>query len=639
MYEVPVLDHDLVNDGLVLFEKFAAEIENLAAIERLQPFEHRYRSGMYRLVLVGEENRGKSSLVSALLGTPDLLPVGPEPMTACVFKIIYGEKMQHRIFFLPKDPDDPEATRPSPLDVLPEEVADYGSEVGNPNNEKRVDFIAVEHPHALLKAGLTIIDLPGLGGLKREHGLLTLSYLPNADAAFFVIDSVSSALTREEMATLDLLKEFTNHVLFVQTKTDAVSEMQWQSWRERNIEEIERRMEIERDTISYFTVSSKLKNDYDRSGNAEDLADSGFAPLLAVLENDLIPRKHDRLAVPMLATLIQEVADLARPIENEITILSVDTEAELKRMEETLRTGQNEFEAWKGQTWPRVLSQFKQEYREAVLSAQTSIATDLDAGAYGPIVGTLISEIVDQNVSAADMEASSAAYNDGAIALCGRRLDHIGVNFEEETLKAYNRAAEKIGEAAQSVLIERPGIKAAPALVGHRMAPRAGIWATAMQGRMGFMVGSMAGGLVASMLFPPLGLAALAATAIGGLFGASRSIIDGRKREREVALNQLRGLLSDTVRRMAHRSMLDFNAAAERNQNTMIEALQLSVSQREDNERSAFSAIEERRRTTREQTQTRIKILTARLQQASAILTVLGRAGVPISDETVRAAA
>lgn len=293
MSESLAFDHDLINQGLALFRDFAASVGRSGAVERLESMEERYRSGLYRLVVVGEEKRGKSSLISALLGTPELLPVGPEPMTACVFKVIYGEKMQHRIFFLPADPDDPEASRPAPLDVLPEQVAEYGSESGNPGNIKRVDFIAVEHPHPLLKAGLAIVDLPGLGGLKREHGVLTLNYLPNADAAFFVVDSTTSALAREEKSTLELLGKFTNHVIFVQTKIDAASELQWQSWRDRNLDEIELLLKVKRDQLSYFPVSSKLKIDFDLRGHPEDLEDSGFQPLLSMLENDLIPSKYE----------------------------------------------------------------------------------------------------------------------------------------------------------------------------------------------------------------------------------------------------------------------------------------------------------------------------------------------------------
>lgn len=124
---------------------------------------------------------------------------------------------------------------------------EYGTADGNPDNVKRVDFIRVQMPHPLLEAGLVIADTPGLGGLFREHSDITWRYVPNADAVFFVLDSVEAVMSKEEVESLHKLRRMTSLLYFVQTKMDAVGTEQWQQWRERNLDIIAEHLQIPRD--------------------------------------------------------------------------------------------------------------------------------------------------------------------------------------------------------------------------------------------------------------------------------------------------------------------------------------------------------------------------------------------------------
>jgi GTP-binding protein EngB required for normal cell division len=634
MPAVPALDHPLIDEALQKFEQFASRIGKPAAWTKIQPLVDRYHEGLYRLVLVGEEKRGKSSFVAALLGQPDLVPIGPEPMTAAVFKIVYGPRMQHRVFFLPTDPDDPDGSRRAPLDVSPDAVADYGTDRGNPNNEKNVDFIAIEHPHPLLKAGLTIVDLPGLGGLKQEHGLLTLRYLPNADAAFFVVDSVMSAITRQETVTLEHLRGYTDHIIFVQTKIDAVSMLQWQSWRDRNLGEIEKRLGIQPSDIRYYPVSNVLKSSFDSTGEREDLDDSGFAPLLRLLEENLIPRKHDRLAIPMLAALVHEIAEASQPIENEIAIREASSTDELDRMETDLRQAQQDYEQWRAEKLPGIMARFREEFRDAEIESDRAIDRDLEPSEHGPIVGSLMRSLEDcKDLSAKQVAEQSGAINDSAVALCGQRLSEISSQFESQVGAAYDRAADGVGQAAQPLVIDyRAGAIDLPM---ERLKPRSrsSLWNLAMQGRVGAMGGAMAAGIVAHLLFPPLTIATIAATLFGAIFGASRSIREVRLREREQAEQQLRVLLVDTVRRLKQHGAREMRAGAEKTRNAMMASLTDMVTQRERDEKSAISAIADQRRRTREETASLIRDLKVKIEMARMILRVLRQAGVPLESE------
>jgi hypothetical protein len=151
------------------FLVLAAHLNEAQSAERIKPALEQYRLGLFRLVVVGEIKKGKSSFINALLGEPDLLPTMSDVATSTVYKILYGKEKKYKVFFLPQDIEHPEASTPPPLEITPEQVADYGTENGNPDNKRQVDFIGVQLPHPLLKTGVVIIDTPGLGGVFREH--------------------------------------------------------------------------------------------------------------------------------------------------------------------------------------------------------------------------------------------------------------------------------------------------------------------------------------------------------------------------------------------------------------------------------------------------------------------------------------
>ena len=50
-------------------------------------------SQLYRVAVIGEFKRGKSSLINAIIGA-DVLPTDILPMTAAITRVTYGEKRQ-----------------------------------------------------------------------------------------------------------------------------------------------------------------------------------------------------------------------------------------------------------------------------------------------------------------------------------------------------------------------------------------------------------------------------------------------------------------------------------------------------------------------------------------------------------------
>ena len=188
----------------------------------------RWGAGLFRVVVMGEIKKGKSSFINAFLGVKDLVPVASDIATSTVFKIHYGKEHAYRVFF------EPEAGKDS-LWITKDELAEYGTETGNPANKKQVSFIEVIHPSPLLKTGIVIYDTPGLGGLYKEHKKITWNYVPRADAVFFVTDSVESPIGLEEIKHLNTVRKITPHLYFVQTKASAVDKEAREARRENNL--------------------------------------------------------------------------------------------------------------------------------------------------------------------------------------------------------------------------------------------------------------------------------------------------------------------------------------------------------------------------------------------------------------------
>ena len=186
--------------------------------KRMQSLVGRLDSGVFRIVVMGEVKKGKSSFINALLGWPDLLPVDTDVATSTAYKILYGPTERITVFYLPAD-EDPQAVS-DPVEIPRERLSEFGTEAGNPGNDKRVDFIAIELPNTLLQEGVALVDTPGVGGLFKKHRDITFRFAPNADAVLFVMDSVECVISADEIRFLAELRKTTEQVIFLQTKTD-----------------------------------------------------------------------------------------------------------------------------------------------------------------------------------------------------------------------------------------------------------------------------------------------------------------------------------------------------------------------------------------------------------------------------------
>jgi predicted GTPase len=202
----------------------AAREKLLALIRELDPEsartieELRARRGRNpSVVVVGETNRGKSSLVNALLGQPGLSPVDADVATATYLVFGHAEQWTARACY-------PGQLAPVPID-LAELVRWVSAAHELPAGQLPPRYVEVDGPVELLSQ-LSIVDTPGVGGLESVHGELAKEAAATATALLFVVDA-SSPFTSGELNFLAGIGERVETVLFALSKVD-----QYRGWRQ-----------------------------------------------------------------------------------------------------------------------------------------------------------------------------------------------------------------------------------------------------------------------------------------------------------------------------------------------------------------------------------------------------------------------
>src|SRR5690349_5742054 len=137
---------------------------------------------LFTLVIVGEFNAGKSSLINALFGAK-LRAEGPIPVDDVISVLRYGEtQSQHK-------------------------VSDYVIEQFYP-----IDFLR----------NITLVDTPGTNSIVARHQEITEDFIPRADLVLFVT-SIDRPLSESERRFLEYIRNWGKKVVFVINKTDTKS--------------------------------------------------------------------------------------------------------------------------------------------------------------------------------------------------------------------------------------------------------------------------------------------------------------------------------------------------------------------------------------------------------------------------------
>jgi len=154
-------------------------------IEDMESASRNLRQGVFRLLVLGDMKRGKSTFLNALIGE-NLLPSDVNPCTALLTILRYGPEKKITVHFI--DGTAPETisfeTFKQRYTIDPAEAKRLESdeELAFPN----VSHAVAEYPLPLLERGVEIVDSPGLNDTEARNAL-SLGYINSCHAILFVL--------------------------------------------------------------------------------------------------------------------------------------------------------------------------------------------------------------------------------------------------------------------------------------------------------------------------------------------------------------------------------------------------------------------------------------------------------------------
>lgn len=301
----PGVDAGDASGRLTHMGSLAREFGSERVAEEATGQAERLAEGRFYVACIGQFKRGKSTLLSALVGDR-ILPTGVVPITAVPTVLRYGKTRRARVRF-----QGGEWT-----DIPPEELTPYVSEEHNPENAKGVAGVEVFVPSALLEGGMCLVDTPGLGSIFSGNTATTLAFVPHIDAAIIVVGA-DPPIAGEELALVEEVGKQVRQLLVVLNKADRTSDAERQIAGPFTRKVLEKRLGRAVGPIYEVSAFERLKKgqagwDWDAFVAALQKLDEESGRLLVRTAGE---RGLRRLADELLAVILEEREALVRPIE------------------------------------------------------------------------------------------------------------------------------------------------------------------------------------------------------------------------------------------------------------------------------------------------------------------------------------
>jgi len=322
-------------------------------VETTDKLAARVASERFRVMILGEMKRGKSTFINALLHA-EVLPAETTPCTAVINEVKWDENRRAVLYFrqplperyppLPSDARRHIAKHANgeipPMDIpvndLPEfvKIPDPTANLAESVAESPYERVEVFWPLELCRNGVEIIDSPGLN----EHQTRTKTtrdYLPHIDAVVFVM-SVHALAAESELAVIDNELRSAGHeyLFFVCNRFD---ELRKREDREKvqgyAYAKLADRTQFGREGVFFLSGLDALEGRL--NGDATMISRSGIVPLERALERFLV---EDRGRIKLL----QPAGQLLRGVKSALTqviptrrrLLDEDLEGLRKRLDQ-----------------------------------------------------------------------------------------------------------------------------------------------------------------------------------------------------------------------------------------------------------------------------------------------------------------
>lgn len=249
--------------------------------------------GIFMLVVVGEYNAGKSSLLNSLLGQKVMLE-GVTPTTDRVTIVTYGEVER--------------------------------------NVDESSSLLRREYPAEILR-DLAFVDTPGTNAIIKKHQELTERFIPRADLVLFVT-SADRPFTESERTFLQIIGSWGKKIVIVINKMDIIEEA----------DERQKILQFVRDNAratlgsapQVFPVKAKQAFRAKQSGDPSQLAGTGLPELEAYIESTLAASERVKLKLQNPLGVALHIADKYKTVIRDRLALLADDKKTLEEVDRQL---------------------------------------------------------------------------------------------------------------------------------------------------------------------------------------------------------------------------------------------------------------------------------------------------------------
>ena len=364
----------------------------------------------FKIVVVGEFSRGKSTFINALLGSR-VLPSSTKPTTTILNKISYSESPIYRVVSREKSDSYRSITEEQFKNIVaPKEpiMGDEKSEYEYENALKEISHIAfadIGYPTQLCKGGVEIVDTPGTNDLDPAREEITYKFIPESDVAIMLL-SANQALAESEMNFLKdrIIKSDIQKIYFVINFKDRIRDEKDQL---KIIDYVREHLEQVVDKPRIFMVSSRGALNYRRNLNNENvkgiiptIESTGFIELEKNLSEFLT---NDRGSIKLLKFIERGIRISGDLRKNSIAISLGTLNISLDELEQKINKLRPEVERVKA-ICNDVISGLRGMLMNPLIKTQDELRKGLEKIAYSAVktvdnyMGPLISEDIARDI-------------------------------------------------------------------------------------------------------------------------------------------------------------------------------------------------------------------------------------------------
>ncbi|MBW4557820.1 MAG: dynamin family protein [Trichormus sp. ATA11-4-KO1] len=364
-------------------------------IEDIKAASKNLKKGVFRLLVLGDMKRGKSTFLNALIGE-NLLPSDVNPCTAVLTILRYGSEKTVTIHF-----NDGKSPQKLDFQSFKYKYTIDPAEAKKLEQEKKpafpdVDYAVVEYPLPLLEKGIEIVDSPGLNDTEARNEL-SLGYVNNCHAILFVMRASQPCTLGERRYLENYIKGRGLSVFFLVNAWDQVREslIDPDDLEELQASEVRLRQVFKANLADYcyvdgqdiydervFELSSiqalrrRLKNPQ------ADLAGTGFPEFMGSL-NTFLTRERAIAELRQVRTLARQACNHTREaVARRLPLLDKDVD-ELKKRIDSVEPEFNKLTGIRDQFQKEILNtrdtqarKISESFRGYVLNLGNTFETD-----------------------------------------------------------------------------------------------------------------------------------------------------------------------------------------------------------------------------------------------------------------------